>query len=242
MKLYYDLADWWHLFSPPEEYKEEAKIYLDIIHKYKRGGKTCLELGCGGGNNAFYLKNQFEMTLTDLSPKMLEVSKTINPECTHLRADMRSLDLPRSFDVVFIHDAISYLTTEDDLTKVFHTAHRHLNPGGLVFIMPDEYLETFRPQTNSGGSDDGTRGIRYLEWTYDPDPDDHLISVEYAYIIRDENGAIFHEYDRAVYGLFSMKTWETLLRQVGFTVHFERVEFSDQSGQKYFGIVGLKDK
>ena len=31
--------------------------------------------------------------------------------------DMRTLRLERTFDVVFIHDAISYLTTEDDLRR-----------------------------------------------------------------------------------------------------------------------------
>ena len=46
---------------------------------------------------------------------MLALSATLNPECEHLEGDMRTLRLGRTFDVVFIHDAISYLTTEDDL-------------------------------------------------------------------------------------------------------------------------------
>ena len=75
--------------------------------------RTLLELGSGGGNNASHLKTRFDCTLTDISPEMLALSRSLNPECEHLEGDMRTLRLGREFDVVFIHDAISYLTTED---------------------------------------------------------------------------------------------------------------------------------
>ena len=67
---------------------------------------TLLELGSGGGNNASHLKARFNCTLTDISPDMLALSRTLNPECEHLEGDMRTLRLGRTFDVVFIHDAI----------------------------------------------------------------------------------------------------------------------------------------
>ena len=49
--------------------------------------------------------------MTDLSAEMLAVSRTVNPECEHLRGDMRSLRLHRCFDVVLIHDAIMYVVS-----------------------------------------------------------------------------------------------------------------------------------
>ena len=78
---------------------------------------TLLELGSGGGNNASHLKKHFQMTLVDLSPGMLEVSRKLNPECEHLQGDMRSVRLGRSFDAVFMHDAIAYMTSAEDLRK-----------------------------------------------------------------------------------------------------------------------------
>ena len=72
---------------------------------------TLLELGSGGGNNASHLKHRFECTLTDLSPEMLALSRTLNPECEHIEGDMRTLRLERTFDAVFVHDAIAYITT-----------------------------------------------------------------------------------------------------------------------------------
>ena len=74
-----------------------------------------LELGSGGGNNASHLKRRFQLTLVDRSPEMLAVSRRLNPECEHVEGDMRTVRLGRTFDAVFVHDAIAYITTEDDL-------------------------------------------------------------------------------------------------------------------------------
>ena len=79
--------------------------------------KTVLELGSGGGNNASHMKAHFELTLTDLSPDMLDLSRTINPELEHIQGDMRTLRLGREFDAVFVHDAVVYMTTEEDLKR-----------------------------------------------------------------------------------------------------------------------------
>ena len=75
MKLYHELANWWHLLSAPEEYAEEAGLYWEVISKYKTNIKNALELGSGGGNNAYHLKQKCNFTLTDLSPEMISISK-----------------------------------------------------------------------------------------------------------------------------------------------------------------------
>jgi trans-aconitate methyltransferase len=49
------------------------------------------------------MKKDFEMTLVDLSPQMLEVSKRQNPDCEHVVGDMRTVRLGREFDAVFVH-------------------------------------------------------------------------------------------------------------------------------------------
>ncbi len=105
MKLYEELAEWWPLFSAPEDYAEEAAFFAEVLTK-GCAPRTVLELGSGGGNNALYLKSKFEMTLVDLSPQMLAVSRALNPECEHREGDMRTVNLGRTFDAVFIHDAI----------------------------------------------------------------------------------------------------------------------------------------
>ena len=121
--MYSDLAPWFHLLTHPSDYADEAEFVTRVVDDVGDGqARTLLELGSGGGNNASHLKARFECTLTDISPEMLALSTTLNPECEHLEGDMRTLRLGRTFDVVFIHDAISYLTTEDDLRAAIETA------------------------------------------------------------------------------------------------------------------------
>ena len=120
-KLYSELAAWWPLLSAPEEYAEEAAFYRKaILAACSTPPHTMLELGSGGGNNASHLKQHFRMALVDRSPDMLEVSRALNPECEHIEGDMRSLRLARTFDAVFIHDALMHLTSEGDLASTGH--------------------------------------------------------------------------------------------------------------------------
>ena len=93
--------------------------------------KTLLELGSGGGNNASHLKKYFEMALIDISPKMIKVSKKLNPECEHIIGDMRDIRLGRVFNGVFIHDAIMYMLTIYDLKRALETAFVHCKRGAV---------------------------------------------------------------------------------------------------------------
>lgn len=229
-KLYTELAAWWPLLSPPEEYLDEAAFFRQVLAD--RGlppAPTLLELGCGGGSNAVHLKADFaRVTLTDLSPRMLAVSRALNPDCEHLVGDMRTLRLGRAFDVVFIHDAIDYMTTEHDLRLAIETAFLHCKPGGLAIMVPDYVRETFEPETDHGGNDGGEgdgRALRYLEWTYDPDESDSTYTTEYVYLLRENDQPAQVEHDRHIYGLFPRGEWVRLLREAGFQPEVIRDEY-----------------
>ena len=228
LKLYNDLAEWFPLLTPPEDYAQEAVIYRQIIERHRGPGpaETVLELGCGGGHNACHLKARFRMTLADLSPAMLDVSRKRNPECEHLQGDMRTLRLDRQFHAVFIQDAIGYMTSEADLSAALTTAFVHCVPGGVALFCPDFMRETFTPGTTCGGSDGDGRALRYLEWTWDPDPDDHRYRVDFAYLLR-TGEQVQVAGDTHVLGLFSRGEWERLIRQAGFDVQLEPFEHRD---------------
>jgi SAM-dependent methyltransferase len=216
-RLYEDLAGWWPLLSPPDEYGEEADDLLSRLTEIgARPGETLLELGAGGGSLAFHLKRRFRLTLTDRAPGMLAVSRAVNPECEHLVGDMRSLRLHRRFDVVLIHDAIVYATEPASVQAALRTAAVHCRPGGAVAVLPDHVRETFEPGTDHGGHDapDG-RGLRYLEWTWDPDPGDDTYLVDYAFLLRSADGTVTMDHDRHVEGLFARPQWLRWLGEAG---------------------------
>ncbi len=225
--MYTELAEWWPLLSAPDDYTEEAALYSRLLEAACDGPiASLLELGCGGGNNACHMKSRFDrLVLTDVAPGMLAVSRALNPDCEHHLGDMRTLRLNRVFDAVFIHDAVSYMATEADLRQAMKTAWVHCRPGAAVLFAPDDLIENFRPSSDSGGHDevlpDGApgcpRGLRYLEWDWDPDPHDGIYRSDYAYLLRERDGTVRVVHDHHVGGLFSRARWLALLGTVGFT-------------------------
>ncbi|MCW5981643.1 MAG: class I SAM-dependent methyltransferase [Bryobacteraceae bacterium] len=240
-KLYNELASWWPLLSPPSDYAGEAAIYGEALRSAgDPPARTLLELGSGGGSNASYLKQRFEVTLVDASAAMLAVSRKLNPECEHIQGDMRTLRLQRLFDRVFIHDAIAYMTSLDDLRSAVRTAFAHCRPGGAALFAPDYIRENFRPGVEHGGADGDQRALRYLEWTWDPDPADSTYVVDYAYLLRESDGSTRAEHDRHIEGLFGRSEWLGILESAGFAARTFPVRHSDaQSGSQEL-FVGLK--
>jgi ubiquinone/menaquinone biosynthesis C-methylase UbiE len=218
MKLYDELAEWWPLFSAPEDYAEEAAYFARVLSEAcNPPPRTVLELGSGGGNNALYLKSKFEMTLVDLSPQMLAVSRRLNPECEHREGDMRTVNLGRRFDAVFIHDAIAYMTNVDDLQAAIRTAYRHCRAGGVALLVPDCVKESFVAETRHGGHDgDDGRSLRYLMWSIDPDPTDATYRTDFAILLRDHDGDTRVIHDSHIEGIFPRAEWVRLLREAGF--------------------------
>lgn len=215
-KLYGELASWFHLLSSPPDYAEEAEFARNLLAEAGSAPRTVLELGSGGGNNASHLKAHFQLTLVDLSPGMLELSRDLNPECEHIVGDMKTLRLGRVFDAVFVHDAIMYMTTESDLRRALDTACVHCKPGGVAVFMPDVLRETFVSLTTHGGHDGEERGIRYIEWTFDADLSDTVYTVDFAYLLREANRPLRVVHDHHVFGIFSREVWLSLLADAGF--------------------------
>lgn len=216
-RLYGDLAEWWPLISPPEDYTEEAAFAATVLRSASIPVRDVLDLGSGGGHNAVHLKELFAMTLVDLSEEMLDVSRQLNPDCVHHQGDMRTVRLGRQFDAIFVHDAVDYMTTENDLRQAIETAFVHCRPGGIALFVPDSTAETFQTITDHDGNDapDG-RAVRLLGWTWDPHPDDGWMVTEYVFLLRDAEGdvRVVHETHRC--GLFGRATWVRLLAEAGF--------------------------
>ena len=241
-RLYTDLAHLWPLMSPPEDYAEEgAQLRSELRNRLGPGRARILELGTGGGHLLHHIADGFEATAVDLSGAMLEHSRRLNPDVTHHVGDMRTVRLGETFDAVLIHDAIDYMTTEEDLRAAFTTARAHLRRGGLLLTAPDDYVETFTPPhvwhetQRKAGSD-----LTFVEYSWDPDPNDTQIETVYVFFFE-EDGALRVEVDRHVTGLFSIGTWERLLMESGFEA--ERIDYphSENGSEAYLWICTATD-
>ena len=216
-QLYDSLASWWPLMSSPAHYIEEAAFYYQVLSEAcEEPPVELLELGSGGGNNASHMKAHARMVLVDRAPAMLDVSRALNPECEHILGDMRTIRVGRQFDAVFVHDAICYLTTVGEVREAIATAYVHCRPGGAALYAPDHVRENFQTSTDAGGEDGEDRALRYLEWTWDPDPADTSYTVEYAFLLRSADGSVRVVHDRHIEGLFWREEWLRMLSEAGF--------------------------
>ena len=62
--------------------------------------------------------------------------------------------------------------------------------------------------------DDG-RGLRYVSWTWDPEPDDGLYTQALAYLLRAEDGSVRSLHDIHLLGLFPRDVWLQALGEAG---------------------------
>lgn len=238
-RLYTEFASYWRLMSAPEEYAREAELWRGALRRRLGPGRhDVLELGCGGGHNMSHLTGDFQFTAVDLAPAMIEQARRLNPGVEFHVGDMRSVRLDRTFRAVLIHDAITYMATDDDLRAALATAAAHLEPGGLFLTSPDWFRETFRdPQISCASNTDGRVEFTCFEYTYDPDPADTMIETLMCYLIREHGGAPRVEHDRHIGGLFSLADWERLMTEAGF--RFEKEPYDvPESGHHGHLLVG----
>ena len=99
--------------------------------------------------------------------------------------------------------------------------------------------ENFRGGTDHGGADGDARGVRFLEWSWDPDPSDDTYTVDYAVMLRDGD-IVTVEHDRHIEGLFARDVWLQTLADVGFEARCVPFEHSELEPGSYEIFVGRK--
>ena len=129
----------------------DASIYdgmntnIDDLPFYKRWlsknkDARILELCCGTGRLTIPLaKEGFDITGVDITASMLEKATIkaaeANLNIKFIEADMRALDLPQQYDLIFIpFNSIHHLYTNDDLFQTLQTVKKHLKKDGLFIF------------------------------------------------------------------------------------------------------------
>ncbi len=106
--------------------------------------------------------------------------------------------------------------------------------GYSLVSAPDGFRETFEPKTDHGGHDGAGRALRYLEWTYDPDPLDATFITDFTMVLREDPDTVRVHYDRHVAGLFAEHEWLAMLAHAGLPASAEQ----DPHGRHVF--IGTK--
>ena len=175
-----------------------------------------LHLGCGAGIHDYTLKKHFKITGVDISNGMLKVAQNLNPNVNYLYGDMRTIRVPELYDTVIIPDSIGYMVTIEDLKKTIHNAYNHLKQGG-VFLIVAQVREEFKENNfvYTGAKDN--INITVFENNHITDSSKKKYEAVITYLIR-RGGKLEIYNDCHIIGLFPLKTWLTLLEDIGFEV------------------------
>ena len=134
-RLYTELADiYYEMYQSLIDYGKEFNFYNKYLKKFKC--RSVLELGCGNGILASYLKkSDYEYTGLDISLEMLEIARKNHPDINFIQGDMRDLQLNAKFDAVIIPGrSFCHMTTNDDIMNALKSVHYSLKEGGILIF------------------------------------------------------------------------------------------------------------
>jgi len=108
---------------------------LNRFAEEARGNGLVADLGCGPGHVARYLRDQgVEVIGVDLSPEMIRVATSRNPEIEFRVGNMNDLDMPdSSLTGAVAFYSIVHLNSRD-LAPILREVRRVVVPGGLVIV------------------------------------------------------------------------------------------------------------
>ena len=103
----------------------------DFVEALGRG--SVLDAGCGTGRVAAELARRgFEVVGVDLDPSMLAVARDKAPDLEWVEADLATVDLGRTFDVVVLAGNVMIFLQPGTEARVVANLARHLRPGGAL--------------------------------------------------------------------------------------------------------------
>lgn len=137
---YSSFDEWGRLDREPLEFKVNFHHITENIPYHGH----ILDNGAGPGKYALELaKRGYQLTLTDLTPRLVELAKQkasdqnlLNQFNGFFTADARDLSQfsEDQFDAALMLGPLYHLQTETDRNKAVSELHRVTKPGGLVFV------------------------------------------------------------------------------------------------------------
>jgi SAM-dependent methyltransferase len=165
MQPYTGFASVYDVFMEDIPYDEWTDYIQKILKKFKIEKGLVLELGCGTGSMTRRLADRgFDMIGIDNSEEMLQIARdkgdNWNDSILYLNQDMREFELFGTVAaVICLCDTMNYLTSEEELKKVFRLVNNYLDPQGIfIFDMdtPYAYSEVLGDNTVTENREEGT--------------------------------------------------------------------------------------
>ena len=129
-----------------KNYARECDQLRTLIDADLPGACSLLDVACGTGEHAKFLKHHYAVDGLDINGRYLDAARKKNPAGNYSRADMMDFDIGRTYDVVTcLFSAIGIVKTFERLERAIVCMARHVRPGGLLIIEPWFTPEQWHP-------------------------------------------------------------------------------------------------
>jgi SAM-dependent methyltransferase len=129
-----------------KDYARESERLRAVIKNIVPAARTILDVACGTGGHAKFLKRDYRVDGIDINESYLRAARLKNPAGIFARADMLDFELGRKYDVVTcLFSAIGIVRTFARLETAIACMARHVRFGGALIIEPWFTPEQWRP-------------------------------------------------------------------------------------------------
>lgn len=222
----------------------DLKFYKKWLPKNKDA--HILELCCGTGRLTLPIaKDGYNISGVDFTASMLEQAKLKAKEeglnIEFIEADIRTLDLPHTYDLIFIpFNSIHHLYQNEDVFQAFDNVKKHLKDDGLFildcfnpniqFIVESEKEEK---QVAEYHTKDGRKIVIKEQMRYENDT--QINRIEWHYYINDK----FDSIQNLDMRLFFPQELDSYLKRSGFKIvhkfgSFKESDFNTSSQKQIF--------
>jgi len=128
------------------------------IQEHSPGAQSLLDVACGTGRHLALLRDRYRIEGIDLSEEMLAMARGRLEGVPLHAADMRTLDLGRSFDAVTcLFSSIGYVTDAGEQRATLARLAAHVAPGGVLivdgWVRPDAWQDGHLPEPDLASAD-----------------------------------------------------------------------------------------
>jgi SAM-dependent methyltransferase len=120
-----------------KNYASESDRLRSVIKEVVPDARTLLDVACGTGEHAKFLKYHYAVDGIDLNEDYLRAARLKNPSGNYTCADMIDFTLDQTYDVVTcLFSAIGIVGTFERLERAIVCMARHVRPGGALIVEP----------------------------------------------------------------------------------------------------------
>ena len=128
---------------------EKYERTLNLMREWRRGRGSALEIGCSVGVFTGMIAGEFDKVVaTDIAKEALSIAAGQvggAGDVSYVQSDLISLNLEKSFDIVFCAEVLMYVR-ESDAAKACAALDRHLATNGLIIEVSQQDREAGKPK------------------------------------------------------------------------------------------------